>query len=86
MSLELDFRSVTKHRGSYDQYLTRYELAAKAAFAAGGETYKCFCRDLRRYMADERNLKSAAVHLRRYGGAAPGPDGIRLDDCSKIGL
>ena len=86
MSLELGFRYVMKHRGRYDDFHTRYELAAQEACGKGGDAYDRFCQDLPRYMSDERNLKSAAEHLRRQGGPAPGPDGIRLDDYSRIDL
>jgi RNA-directed DNA polymerase len=86
MSLELGFQYVTKHQGRYDDFHTHYELAAQEACGKGGDDYRRFCQDLPRYMSDDRILKTAAEHLRRYGGPAPGPDGIRLDDFSRIDL
>jgi hypothetical protein len=78
MSNDLGFRKITRHRGPYRAFLDRYEIAAAAARAAGGAGYATFCSSLPTFVSDERNLKCAIDYLDRYGGTAPGPDGMVL--------
>jgi retron-type reverse transcriptase len=87
MSLEhLELRFVTQHGGTYNDFLRRYETAASEACSGKRKAYEEFCRNLLALASDERNLMAAADHLRRGGGTAPGPDGVRLSDYSQIEL
>ncbi len=87
MSLEqLDYRFVTQHSGPHHAFLKRYELAADDACKGSRNDYDRFCADLMGYAADERNLMSAIDHLRANGGTAPGLDGLRLRDFSRMEL
>jgi len=86
MSLEeLDFRFVTRHSGPYSEFLRRYVLAARGACESNAHSYGRFCEDLIHYLADAKNLMTAADHL-WLKGTAPGPDGCRLSDFSKMEL
>jgi len=83
---ELDFRFVNQHRGSREQFQSRYELAAKAACQGSRENHRNFCKDLVHFVSDERSLRLAAEHLRTSGGTATGPDGIALSDYPEFAL
>ncbi len=71
---------VEAHRGTATDFLRRHE--AVAIKAARGETNakKEFFDTIFTRTADTRNLRLAWDYLSRYGGQAPGPDGLHYDD------
>ncbi len=84
MSLEFGFRNVSKHRGTWNDFGTRYEQLAYDAVASGPRLFRLFCDHLPMYVSDERNLMAALHHLRRRGGPAAGLDGVQLADLSTM--
>jgi hypothetical protein len=67
-------------QGSHYEFLNRYRghVAAKANGENGWLDE--FLPKIAQRIADTRNLRCAWDHVTRYGGDAPGPDGIRSGD------
>jgi hypothetical protein len=61
MSLELGLQYVMKHRGRYDDFHTRYELAAQEACGKGGDDYRRFCQDLPRYTLSNKKQRASCA-------------------------
>ena len=64
-------------RSQYIEHLTK--RLSKAA-CRGPEGIRAVLPELVGMIADQRNLYAALAHIRREGGRAPGPDGLRIDD------
>ena len=77
---EKELRKVRRHRGDREDFLIRVQKAAKIAFESRSAFRKHFAEHAHRFVADERNLYIAMEHLRKEGGKAPGPDGLRYKD------
>lgn len=70
------------HRGSPQDFLTRYQQRATLAAQAGYRGIREFGPRLVNRIADARTLRLAWDYLARNGGTAPGPNGHRYADYS----
>lgn len=66
--------------------MERYERDLERAAAGGDVAQLALQKQLPAIICRQENLYRAAQHLRRYGGDAPGPDGIRLAEISDADL
>ena len=76
----LNPRWVTRHRGDCHDFLSRHRRQAREATTLGRSALKAIAPSLLYRVSDERTLYVAWNHLRKHGGRAPGPDGLRYDD------
>jgi RNA-directed DNA polymerase len=74
--LRRELGRVFDHRGSWEDFQDRLAKAGKNATRAGREGRNIYADFAFKYVADERNLYAAMMHLRECGGWAAGPDGI----------
>ena len=86
MSQEFSFKRIVRHRGDHADFGRLYASAATEAVAIGGPTLRVFASNLLAFVADFRNLRLSAEHLRLQGGNSPGIDGARLEYMSRIDL
>ena len=78
--LEDSLRCLHFHRGDREYFRWRLADVAETAAKAGQEGRKRYAAHALKLIADDRNLYWALEHLHRYGGGAPGPDGMTLQD------
>lgn len=71
---------VDSHTGDRHALRRRIELKAAAALQKGLRGVAEVGPHLLRWTSDSRNLRAAWDHLSRYGGAAPGPNGLLYED------
>jgi hypothetical protein len=69
-------RHVDQHRGNCYDYDRWLHDAAERALEEGRQGIKKFASRTFQWIAFGPNLELAAEHLRLYGGASPGPDGL----------
>ncbi len=69
-----------RHRGDRYDFLARHRRQARKVLKKGRAALTVIATSLFRRVSDERTLRVAWDHLGRYGGRAPGPDGVRYED------
>ncbi|QDT66613.1 reverse transcriptase domain-containing protein [Calycomorphotria hydatis] len=74
--LNSDLKSVLAHSGCIFDFEDRLQKAAKKAKQHGKKGLEEYSKLAMKFIADDRNLYLAMMHLRRYGGDSPGPDGL----------
>src|SRR5262245_11704792 len=76
----LDPKWPGRHRGDRYDFMARHRRQARRAVKKGRPALVAIAPSLFRRVSDERTLRVAWDHLERYGGRAPGIDGMRYED------
>lgn len=69
-----------EHSGQWADFISRHEQECERALHADGHCVQELVNLLLKRTSDERNLFAAMNHIAVYGGKAPGPNGLRIED------
>ena len=71
------------HRGRPEDFMHRYARDLEHAFKADDKELDALRAQLPEIITQPENLYVALMHLAKYGGDAPGPDGVRAGELAR---